>query len=49
MKVPNKNKKNVLMFKSENIHICEVYLSFGTSRCSSTSSCSHTSQVVFSF
>lgn len=49
MKVPNRNKKNVLIFKSENIHICEVYLSFGTSRCSSTSSCSHTSQVVFSF
>lgn len=49
MKVPDRNKKNVLMFKSENIHICEVYLSFGTSRCSSTSSCSHTSQVVFSF
>lgn len=33
MKVFDRNKKNVLMFKLENIYICEVYFSFGILRC----------------
>lgn len=49
MKVPDRNKKNILMFKSISVKSTSGLALQGVKHCSSTSTCSVTSSILVSF